>query len=599
MFAVARLAAGVTIESARAELNGLIDQWGERVPDGHSPHPEFHRLQLEGLRDQVIGDVRASLLLLLGAVGFVLLIACANVGNLLLARAETRQKEIAVRTALGAGRGRLIRQFLTESLLLSVLGGAAGLLLGTWGLRALLATSPDSLPRVGDIRLDASVLAVTLGLSLLTGVLFELTPLLHMTARNLATSLRDGGGRSTSGSAKMRLRSVLVAAEIALAVVLVIGAGLMLRSFSSLQQVDPGFDPEGLLTFRLFLPPSSYPDGFAQQAFFDGLLEDIGNIGGVTSVTAMSGLPPQRRVNANDMEFEGLERSEDGPPHNVDFWQFVGPGYFETMEIELVEGRFFDDRELGESAQPAALVNQELAGVFYPGESPLGRRMRPGGPNTPWLSIIGVVADVKQAGLEQDTGTETYFYAPQVAPLGFAPRTMNVIARTSVPPGSISEAARQAVWRLDPTLPLADLQTMGDVLFKSVAQPRFLTLLLAIFGGVALALATVGTYGVMSYSVAERNHELGIRMALGAESGGVVRLVLGQGLGVALIGLVLGVVTAYGLTRFMSSMLFTVGTTDLFTFVAVPLLLIAVATLACLVPARRATRVDPMVVLRE
>ncbi len=601
LFAVGRLGDDVTAGEASAELNGLVAQWRDRVPDGHVPSAEGHPLHNQDLRDEMVGEVRPALLLLLGAVGFVLLIACANVGNLLLARAEARQKEIAIRTALGAGRGRLMRQFLTESVLLALAGGAAGLLLGTWGLRALLATSPESIPRIGEISLDGSVLVFTSAVSLLTGLLFGMAPMMHLTVRNLADSLREGGERSTSGSAKLRLRRLLVVSEIALAVVLVIGAGLMLRSFGELQNVDPGFDPDGLLTFRLYLPMADYADGRAQIAFFNQLVDELGAIPGVASATAMSGLPPRRRLNANDTEFEGLERTEDGPPHNVDFYQWVTDGYFNTMGIRLVDGRPFSDQDMGDGAQPVAIVNETLASVFFSGESAVGRRLRPCcGDGNPWMSIVGVVADVKQDGVENETGTELYFYTPQVAAVAnFAPRSMNVVLRTTVPPIQIAGQARQAVWSLDGTLPLADLQTMSGALRSSVARPRFLTLLLGVFGSVALALAAVGTYGVMSYSVAERNRELGIRMALGAEAGGVLRLVLGQGLSVAGVGLGLGVGAALFLTRFMGSLLYGIGATDVATFVVVPLLLVAVAACACLLPARRATRVDPMVVLRE
>jgi predicted permease len=601
LLAVGRLAPGATVDSARAQLTSLHAQWRDRVPDGHVPNGDTHYLQARGLREEAVGDVRPALLLLLAAVGCVLLVACANVGNLLLARAESRQKEIAVRTALGASRGRLMRQFLTESVLLGLIGGVAGLLLGTWGLRVLLATSPDSLPRVAEITMDGSVLAFTLGVSIFTGLLFGMAPMLHMGIRNLSNSLREGGDRSTSGSARQRVRRSLVVLEIGLAVVLVVCAGLMIRSFAALQDVDPGFDPSGLLTFRVYLSSADYPDPGAQMAFFDQLTEKLGAVPGVISATAMNGLPPQRPVNANDTEFEGVERTEDGPPHNVDYYQWVTAGYFETMGIEVVEGRYFGTEDMGPGAQPVTVINQRLADVFYPGESPVGRRVRNCcGDSSPWLTIVGVVADVKQGGLETDTGTELYFYTPQVAAaVGFAPRTMNVVVRTSVPPATLATQAREAVWALDPGLPLADVQAMSSVLHSAVARPRFLTLLLGIFGAVALALAAIGTYGVMSYSVAERHRELGIRMALGAERSGVLRMVLAQGLKLAGAGLVMGVLAAVWVSRFMGTLLFGIGTTDLVTFLAVPALLLVVAIMACLIPARRATRVDPMVALRD
>lgn len=596
LYAVGRLRDGVTQERAETELATLLTRW-EELGVGHSPRAEGHPIQYKPLQEEVVGDVRPALLVLLGAVGFVLLIACANVGNLLLARAEARQKEIAIRTALGAGRGRLVRQFLTESLVLAFIGSVVGLVAATWGLRALLAVHPDSIPRVAEISLDGTVLAFTLGVTVVAGVLFGLAPLLHLTVRSMSAALREGGQRTTAGSARQVLRRGLVVAELALAVVLVVGAGLMLRSFAALQRVDPGFEPEGVLTFRLYLPPATYPDPTSETQFLDEVTARLGGLPGVTSVTSMSGLPPERRINANDMEFEGIERVPDGPPHNIDYWQFVMPDYLATMDIDVVEGRGFEASDI-EGTIPVTLVNETTARTFWSGDSPIGRRLRPGGSQR-WFTVVGVVKDVKQGGLEEPTGTETYFYYPQVASaLGYAPREMNVALRTAVPPMSIASAVREAVWALDPTLPVADLQPFDTVMADAVARPRFLTLILLIFGSVALALAAVGTYGVMAYTVEERSHEMGIRMALGAQAGRVIRLVLAQGLKVAAIGLGAGVVGAFALTKFMSSILFGVGATDLVTFLTVPAVLISVAVVACLIPAHRATRVDPIEVLR-
>jgi putative ABC transport system permease protein len=597
LFLVGRLNDGVTLAQARAEVGTLVAQWNETVGGGHTPRPEGHPLGMELLEEEVVGEIRPALLVLLGAVGFVLLIACANVGNLLLARAESRQKEIAVRTALGAGRGRLIKQFLTESVVLSLAGGVVGLALGALGVRMLLATNPDSIPRVSEIALDGSVLLFTLIVAVVAGVLFGFAPLLHLTVKNLSLALHEGGQRTTVGSARLMLRRALVASELALAVILVVGAGLMLRSFATLQRVDPGFEPEGLLTFRLYLPPGSYEDPVRQAVFLSELTDRLNALPGVESATAMSGLPPMRRLNANDMQFEGIERTPDGPPHNVDYWQFVTADYFSTMGIPLVEGRLFEESDV-EGTVPVALVNETMARTFWSGESPVGRRVRPNS-RTPWLTVVGVVKDVKQGGMEEETGTEAYFYYPQTAQaIGFAPRTMNAAVRTSVPPASLAPTVRETVWSMDANLPVADLQPMERVMYDSVARPRFLTLLLAVFGSVALALAAVGTYGVMSYTVAERSHEMGIRMALGAKAGGVVKLVLVQGLKIAITGLAIGLAGAFALTKLMSSILYGVSTTDLLTFVSVPILLALVAAVACLIPTRRATTVDPITVLR-
>jgi predicted permease len=598
LYTVGRLRPDVSQDQAQAELETLLATWRERVPEGHIPSIDNHRLQMEPLQEEAIGEVRPVMLMLGGVVLFVLLIGCANVANLLLARGESRQKEIAIRTAIGAGRGRLMRQFLTESILLALIGGAAGLLLGNWGVSALLAASPDSIPRIAEVGVDSQVMLFTLAVSVITGLLFGMAPMMNLTAHNLNTALREGGERATAGSARHRLRRMLVVAEIAMAVVLVICAGLMLRSFASLQNVDPGFEAEGLMTFRLFLPPNTYPDAQSQMTFFNQLVERLEGVPGVASATAMNGLPPLRAVNANDTEFEGLERTEDGPPHNVDYWQFVAAGYFETMRIPIVEGRAFSVQDMGTEGMPVALVNQTMAKTFWPDESPIGRRVKPPGDENPWLTVVGIVKDVKQGGLDNDTGTELYFFVPQAALIGYFPRTMQVVLRTNVPPASLASTVRETVWSLDGSLPLSDQQTMGDVLYGSVARPRFVTLLLTIFAAVALALAAVGTYGVMSYSVAERGHEIGIRMALGADPGGVLSLVLSEGIRLAVVGVAVGLAAAVFLTRFMSTLLYEVTSTDLVTFVAVPVVLVLVAAIAVLIPARRATRVDPIVVLR-
>jgi predicted permease len=386
-----------------------------------------------------------------------------------------------------------------------------------------------------------------------------------------------------------------VVTEIALAVVLVVGAGLMLRSFAALQSVDPGFDHEGLLTFRLYLPSSSYGSPPEQIGFFRELESRLVEIPGVESATMMSGLPPIRRINANTMQFEGIELGDEGPPSEVDYFQSVMDDYLSTMGIELLEGRMLSASD-SDASLPAVVVNKTMADMYWP-EGALGRRLRQGS-NSPWMTVVGVVADVKNSGMDQDAGTELYFYAPQVAAFGFGQQTMNVVLRTAIDPTSLSDEARQVVWSLDPTLPLTNLQTMEEAVFGSMARPRFLTILLGVFGSLALVLAAVGTYGVMSYFVAERRREMGIRMALGAEAGGVLRLVLAQSLRIAALGLTIGIGASFALSRFVDSWLFGVSAFDAATFVAVPAVLALVAIAACLVPALRATRVDPVVVLK-
>jgi putative ABC transport system permease protein len=595
---IGRMRPGAAMAAAQGDVDRMLAEWPELNPGTHAPSPDNHRVTIEPLQDDLVGGVRTALMLLLGAVGFVLLIACANVGNLLLARAESRGREIAVRTALGAGSGRLMRQFVTESVVLALIGGAAGLVLGWIGVRTLLAVSPDSIPRSSEIGIDGAVLLFTLAVSIVTGLLFGLAPALHVSPRHVNRALREGGQRTTANAGRLQLRRLLVVSEVALAVVLVIGSGLMLRSFAALQRVDPGFDPENMLTFGLFLPPATYPDARSQTAFLDRLLDQLRSAPGVTAAAAMSGLPPRRDVNANDMEFEGIAPTQDGPAQNVDYWQFVTTDYLETMQIPLVAGRGFTLADV-DSAAPEAVVNETLARVFYPDVDPIGRRLRPGFGNQPWFTIVGIAKDVKQGGLDESTGTEMYFHVPQAAALGQVPRQMNLVLRASGDPLALAGTARAAVGQLDPSLPVSELRPMDAVLSTSVARPRFLAMLLFTFAAVALTLAAVGTYGVMAYSVAERRQEIGIRMALGAQGPMVLRMVLGQGALVAGVGALIGVGGAYALTQYMRSLLFGISPTDVLTFVLAPAVLTSVALVACFIPAWRATHVDPVRVLRQ
>jgi putative ABC transport system permease protein len=599
LYLVGRLAPGVTVSSAQQELTTFVQRWPEDVQTGHISFPN-HPLNIIGLREEVVGEVRPALMILLGAVGFVLLIACANVANLLLARAEDRHKEVAVRVALGAGRGRLLRQFLTEGVVLSLAGGALGVGLAGLSLMLLKAASPGDLPRLTEIHLDGTVLLFTTGIALATGVIFGLAPARHVSARGLGMALRDGGTRSTSSVGQGRLRSLLVISETALALILAVGAGLMIRSFGALTAVEPGFEPEGLLTFQVFLPNNSYPDAASLQGFQDRLLTQLAAQPGVTGVAAMSGLPPMRPLDANDTQFEGIAPTQDGPPQNVDFFQVITADYLETMQIAVVEGRGFTSSD-DAGAIPVALVNESLAKKFYPGESPIGRRIGAGsaGGSNPLAEIVGVVADVKQSGLDSPAGTELYFHYPQAESIWFTPNTMNYIVATSGDPTSLMPGARKAVLGLDRALPVANLQPMTKVVGDAVARARFLTSLLAVFAGLALLLAAVGTYGVMSYAVAQRSRELGIRMAMGAEAGMVQKLVLTQGLRVAAVGLLAGIAGAWGLTGILQSMLFDVDARDPVSFILGPVVLTLVAIAACWIPARRATRVDPVTVLRE
>jgi putative ABC transport system permease protein len=532
-------------------------------------------------------------------VGFVLLIACANLANLLLARAESRQREFAIRTALGAGRGRLLRQFLTEGVVLALLGGALGAAIGFGGLRMVLAANPDSIPRSTEIAMDGAVLLFTILVSLSTGLVFGMAPLLHLRERTVTASLKDSGQRSTAGTARARVRSGLVMAEVALAVVLVIGAGLLLRSFWNLMSVDAGFNRSQLVTFGVVLPASSYRSPQSTVDFFGRLTNELSAQSGVQGVAAMSGLPPVRLVNANDTHFEGYVAPKEGPFENVDYYQTVTLDYLKTMGIPLLEGRDFAPSDA--TGAPAVLVNETLAKMFFKNQSPIGKRLKPGfRDQTPWFTIVGVVRDVKQGGISAKTGSELYFlHAQGPAALQFAPRNMNVVVRTTLGAEALAPTIRRIVHGMDPTLPVVKLRSMHDVFAESVSRPRFLAQLLGVFAALALLLASIGTYGILSYSVSERRREIGIHMALGATRANVLNMILTQGLRLTAIGLVVGVGAAFGLTRLLQTQLFNVRPSDPATLAGVATFITLVALVACYIPASRATRVDPMVVLRD
>ena len=600
LYLVGRMKPGVGLRQANAELNPMLAQWGQITPNTHVPDPVNHRIQYASLQSDVVGNIVRALWVLQVAVGFVLLIACANMANLLLARAESRHREFAIRTALGAGRGRLLRQFMAEGVTLAVLGGAAGLALAYGGLKALIAANPNSLPRSADIGLDGSVVLFTVLTALLTGVIFGLAPLLHVGQRAVSLALKEGGTRTTATITRNRVRRGLVVTEVALAVMLVVGAGLMLKSFWKLMRFDSGFDRENVSTFGLVLPASKYQDQQRRVAFFRDLTNRLKETPGVQAAAAMQGLPPFRPVDANDTQFENYQHVQGGPPANVDYYQSATVDYTTAMKIPVLEGRTFGPQD-GATTTPVVLVNETLAKLYWPKESALGHRIRTCcGDKIPWATIVGVMKDVKQGGIDQKTGTELYFlYDQTVALFGAAPRNMNVVVRSTLPLESLGRVVREHVNAMDRTLPIVQLRTMDDVFADSVARQRFLAQLLAIFGGLALVLAAVGTYGILSYLVTERQREIGIRMALGADRSRVLSMVLQQGLSTTVIGLVLGVGGALGLTRLASSLLFEVKPSDPLTFVAVAGMITLVALLACVVPARRATRVDPMVALRE
>jgi predicted permease len=599
LYLVGRLKPDVSLTQARLEMNSLLARWKQEIPNSHTPDAERHRLVIQPLLDDLVGSIRPKIQLLMGAVGLVLLIACVNVANLLLARAEARQKEIAIRTALGAARSRLVRQLLTESVVLALLGGALGLLLGWVGVKAIVAANLESIPRVDEIGLDGRSLLFTLGVSLLAGLLFGLAPALHSRAGAFFAVLKEGGQRTTAGSGRQWLRRGLVVAEVAFAAMLVIGGGLLIRSFWLLQKVDPGFDPQGVLSLEVSLPKAAYGKPEQALGFYQRLLERLSHLPGVESAAAMSGLPPNRPVNANDMVFESIPRTPDGPIQNADYWQFVTRDYFRTMGIRLIEGRAFGPTD-ARGTGGVVLINQTMAKLFWPNRSPIGDRIKAPSDKAPWLTIVGVVADVKQGGLDHKTGTEVYFLADQAQEsVGGTALTMYVVMRTPRDPMSLAAAARSEIRRLDPSLPVSSVEPMTRVVYESVAQPRFIAFLVLIFAVVALSLAAIGTYGVLAYMVELRTREIGVRMALGAQAGQVLQMILSQGAWLVGSGLLLGVIGALALRRVLASVLFGVAPTDPAIFATVLLVLSVVGLLACYLPAHRATRVDPLVALRQ
>lgn len=594
LFVLGRLKPGVSLKQAQDEITVHVAQSKARIGANQHPFsPDVHPIVSYGLQDEVVRTIRPALWTLMGAVGFVLLIACVNVANLLLARAEARQREIAIRKALGAGVSQLIRQFTTEGLLLSLAGAGLGLGLALVGLKLVIAAGSASIPRAGEVHVDPVVLAVTLGVSLLTALIFGLAPLAQIATGSLHDALKASGGRTAGSVASNQFRSALVASELALALILLIGTGLMIRAFWKLSDVNAGFEPSGLLTMQINLPPTVYPQSTDITRFWQRAEEQVLAVPGVKSATLLTGLPPQRPINANDTQIEGFTPVQNGPGHNIDYWQNAGDHFFETMGIRLVEGRFFDQRD-AKGAMPSAIINETFARTYYGNESAIGHRVRPGFQD-PWLTIVGVVADVKNAGLDKPAGTELFFPYRQE---GFQPRQAYIVVRSTRDPTSLISPVRGALRGVDPTLPVAQVQTMDEVMDGVRSRPRFLTTLLGLFSGTALVLAAVGLYGVISYSVTRRTTEFGIRMAMGAKRGDVLGMVVGQGLRLALAGVAVGALGALALTRLISGLLYGVSAFDPITFAAMAVLLVAVTAAACIVPGFRATRVDPLVALR-
>jgi putative ABC transport system permease protein len=578
-----RLKAGVTLNQAQADTDLIAAQLEQQYPDSNTGWG----LRLIPLREVLVGGSRPLLFILFGVVGFVLLIACANVANLLLVRAAARQREIAMRTALGAGRLRIIRQMITESLLLAICGGALGALLATAGVKLLVALSADSLPPTANVKINATVLAFTLLISLATGLLFGLAPVFRMMKENLVDALKDGM-RGSEATLKNRTRSVLVVFESALAVMLLIAAGLLIRSLVALQNVDPGFDANNVLTMRVDLPRQKYDTPEKTSNFFEQLETRVAGLPGVEGVGLITELPLSGQPNDMPFTVEGRPTVASTQPFGADFRR-VNQNYFSAMRIPLRRGRNFTAQEVRRSDK-VIVVSQQLVDTVFPNEEPLGKRLVMGVGNEPF-EIIGIVGDIRHRALQAQPLPAMYMPSHE-------PSWMNLVIRTQGDPLSLVGGVRKELNALDPDQPIAAIRPMTEWVAMSVAGARYRTTLLGLFALLAMILAATGIYGVMSYSVAQRTQEIGVRMALGARPLDVLLLVVRQGMMLVLIGVVVGLVGALVLTRVMSSLLFAVTERDPVTFVAVAALLIAVAFIACFVPARRATKVDPLLALR-
>jgi putative ABC transport system permease protein len=581
---IARLKPGVSVEQAQADMEAIARRLGQQYNSNHG-------VRVTPLHERVVGDIRITLLFLFGAVGLVLLIACANVANLLLARAGARRREFAIRTAHGAGRLRLVRQLLTESTILALVGCGLGLLLAFAGVNLLVPLLPAEVPRLTEIGLDMRVLGFTLLVSLLTGLLFGLAPALRASDVNLAESLKEGGRAVTEGIRRNLLRSLLMLGEVALSLVILTGASLLIRSFMRLQSVDPGFNPEGLLTLQISLPSAKYGSPAQQTAFFQQMTQRIESLPGVRGVAVSNDFPLDGDMQTSTPHIDG--RAELPGEDSLAGVHFVSHGYFEVMGATLLKGRGFTAGDV-QGTLPVIIVNKTLAQRLFPNEDPLGKRIKfSSAPEVPWKEIVGVVGDVKHEGLDATPFMEAYIPYLQTPSLAMA-----VAVRTESDPSALTAAVRKAVLEVDPDQPIYDIKTMSQRLSASVAPRRLSMLLFTCFAFLALVLAAVGVYGVMSYSVNRRTHEIGIRMALGARAVDVLKLVIGQVLLLTIAGVAVGLVAAFGLTRLMASMLYGVSATDPTTFLGVSVILIAVALLAGYIPARRATRVDPMIALR-
>jgi predicted permease len=594
LLVVGRIKDALSFQQARADMDAV----SKRIIEQHRDYPyqQFNfKVLMIPLLEQQVGDIKTALWVLMASVGLVLLIACANVANLLLVRASAREREIAVRQALGVGRWRLVRQLLTESAILGLLGGITGLFLGYWAMRLLTAIATTSFPRVAEAHMDVRVLVFTMFVALATGILFGLAPAFSA-GQVTHDALKEGGRSGTAGVGSHRLRGALVVAEIGLSLTLLVGAGLLIRSFLRLQEVDTGFRADGVLTLRVALPSQKYSRPEQTRAFYRDLLDRVRQLPGVDAAGAATGLPLGGTgwSGTTTVDTQAVQPKDTTPEADQ---RPVTPGYFEAMAIPLVSGRYFDQRDIA-TAAPVAIVDETMARKYWPNEDPIGKRIKQGGrgSSNPWRTIVGVVRHVRYRTLESPSRVEFYWPFEQT---GFPLGTMSLAIHTASDPRSLATVVQRQVLALDPDQPVYRIRTMPELVSESMARRRLSMVLLAIFAGVALALAAVGIYGIMSYTVAQRLHEVGIRMALGAQSVDVVRLVLGQSLWLTLSGILAGLVGSLLLTNFLTSLLFNVKATDPATFGLVALILTFVALLASFVPAYRATNVDPVNALRQ
>jgi putative ABC transport system permease protein len=583
--AIARLRPGVTLEQAQTEMNLIARQLTQEHPNDNANSG----VHLVTLREDLIGRLRPALLMLFGAVAFVLLIACANVGNLLLARSTARHKEIAIRAALGAGRNRLIRQFLTESLMLALAGGALGILGAVWGTTLIETAAVKSLPILDHIEIDRTVLFFTATVSVLTGVLFGIVPAWRAARPNLNETLSDGGRQSGAASTRSPLRSVLVVAEVALALVLLICAGLLIKTVVRLRSVDPGFKPDRLVTMNVWLPSAKYPKNADGIPFFNRMLERIQAIPGVEAAAVTSVLPVSANFDRRTIEVEG-QPQKPGEYPDVDNYM-VSPGYLRAMSIPLLRGRLLTVQD-NENALLVVLVSETMARKLWPGDDAIGKRVRfysSSGEQKPWRTVVGIVQDVKQYGLDKAAPTAMYETLAQ-----FPTTAATLVVRSAVDPSTMVTAIRREILALDKDQAVFNIETMEQLLSDSMSLRRFSMFLLGVFAALALVLAAIGIYGVLAQSVSQRTHEIGIRMALGAQTRDILQLIVRQGMSLTVIGVVIGLAGAFGLTRLMASLLFGVGATDPATFLWIAVLLASVSFFACYIPARRAARLDPI-----